>query len=74
MRDAKIYCVNHHPSEYGIDSRYESKAEQKSEAALLMESRLARMKNLSKDQILHAKLMQLKLKMEDYIKQPVYDD
>lgn len=59
--------------EYGIDSRYNSKKERESEAASLMEARLMRMKNLSKDQIIRAKLMQLKLKMEDYIKQPMYD-
>lgn len=61
-------------AEYGLDSRYKSKEESESEAALLMEARLMRMKNLSKDQINRAKLMQLKLKMEEYLKQPVYDD
>ena len=39
-----------------------------------MEARLIRMKNLSKDQIIRAKLLQLKLKMEEYLKNPVYDD
>jgi len=39
-----------------------------------MEARLRRMKNLSKDQITKAKLLQLKLKMEEYIKNPVYDN
>lgn len=61
-------------AEYGLDSRYKSKKERESEAASLMEARLMRMKNLSKDQISRAKLMQLKLKMEEYLKQPVYDD
>ncbi|TXB66209.1 hypothetical protein FRY74_04030 [Vicingus serpentipes] len=61
-------------AEYGLDSRYKSNEEYKSEATLLMEARLNRMKNLSKDQIIRAKLMQLKLKMEEYIKQPIYDD
>lgn len=60
-------------AEYGVDSRYKSKKESESEAALLMEARLERMKNLSKDQIIRAKLMQLKLKMEEYIKQPEND-
>lgn len=59
--------------EFGLDSRYQSKKEFESEATLLMEARLARMKNLSKDQIIRAKLMQLKLKMEEYLKQPIYD-
>jgi len=61
-------------AEYGLDSRYNSKKDRESEAASLMEARLMRMKNLSKDQIIRAKLMQLKLKMEAYIEQPVYDD
>jgi len=61
-------------AEYGLDSRYKSKKESKSEATALMEARLNRMKSLSKDQIIRAKLMQLKLKMEAYIKQPIYDN
>lgn len=39
-----------------------------------MEARLIRMKKLSKDQIIRAKLLQLKLKMEEYLKKPVYDN
>ena len=61
-------------AEYGVDSRYKSKKERKSDAAALMEARLNRMKSLSKDQIIRAKLLQLKLKMEDYLKEPVYDN
>jgi len=61
-------------AEYGLDSRYKSKKESASEATTLMEARLARMKNLSKDQFIRAKLMQLKLRMEAYVKQPVYDN
>lgn len=53
--------------EYGLDSRYSSKKEQESEAILLMEERLNRMKNLSKEDIIRAKLTQLKLKMEEYL-------
>lgn len=60
--------------EYGVDSRYESNDEYMSDAAALMEARLKRMKSLSKDQITKAKLMQLKLKMEEYLKNPVYDN
>jgi len=60
--------------EYGIDSRYKSNKERESDATALMEARLMRMKNLSKDQITKAKLLQLKLKMEEYIKNPVYDN
>lgn len=40
---------------------------------MLMEARLQRMKEIPKDQILRAKLMQLKLKMEEYLNNPVYD-
>jgi len=61
-------------TEYGIDSRYKSNEERISEATDLMEARLRRMKNLSKEQITKAKLLQLKLKMEEYIKNPVYDN
>lgn len=60
--------------EYGIDSRYKSNKERQSEAAALMEARLKRMRNLPKEQITKAKLLQLKLKMEEYIKIPVYDN
>ena len=60
-------------AEYGLDSRYDSKKEYEPEAVALMEARLIRMKKLSKDQIVRARLMQLKLKMEEYLKQPVYD-
>ncbi len=61
-------------TEYGIDSKYKSDKERESDATALMEARLRRMKNLSKDQITKAKLLQLKLKMEEYIRYPVYDD
>jgi hypothetical protein len=60
--------------EYGIDSRYKSDLESVSEATILMEARLRRMKMLSKDQITKAKLLQLKLKMEEFINHPVYDN
>lgn len=61
-------------TEYVIDSRYKSNKERKSDATALIEARLRRLKNLSKGQITKAKLLQLKLKMEEYIKHPVYDD
>lgn len=51
--------------EYGLDSRFKSSKERESESALLMEARLLRMKNVSKDQIIRAKLMQLKIKTEE---------
>ncbi len=58
---------------FGVDSRYTSKREYQSETTALMEARLKRMKNVSKDDIIRAKLMQLKLNMETFIKQPMYD-
>ena len=60
--------------EYGVDARYHSNKEKKSESVNLMQARLDRMKNLSKEQIMRAKLLQVKLKMETYLKQPVYDN
>ena len=61
-------------AEYGLDSRYKSDLESVSEATALMEARLRRMKLLSNDQITKAKLLQLKLKMEEFINHPVYDN
>ena len=61
-------------AEFGLDSRYRSENERKSEATLLMESRLMRMKNVTKEQIIRAKLLQLKLKMDEYLKNPICDD
>ncbi|MFC3414837.1 hypothetical protein [Algoriphagus hitonicola] len=64
---------NTEEEEYGLDFRYQSKLERNSDATVLMEARLARLKNLSKEQIKKAKLYQLKLKMEEYIDHPVCD-
>jgi hypothetical protein len=61
-------------AEYGVDSRYKNNLERESEAATLIEARIGRMKLLSKEQVMRAKLMQLKLKMEEYIKKPVYSN
>jgi len=60
--------------EYGVDSRYTSKKDREADGKALMEARLKRMENLSEDQIARAKLLQLKLKMEEYISKPVYQD
>lgn len=59
--------------EYGVDSRYSSDKERKSESVALMQARLERMKHLTTEQILQAKLMQLKFKMENYLKDPIDD-
>ncbi len=59
--------------EYGVDSRYQTTKERQNDSIALMQSRLERMKNVSKEQILQAKLLQLKIKMENYLKEPVFD-
>lgn len=60
-------------SEYGIDFRYKTTKEKEQDSIALMQARLDRMKNVPREQILRAKLMQLKLKMELYLKEPVFD-
>jgi len=60
--------------EYGIDSRYKNANEKTSDSVALMQARLERMKNLPKEQIVRAKLLQLKLRMENYLNEPVHDD
>lgn len=55
--------------DYGIDSRYKSRKEKENDSLLLMQSRLEKMKELSQEEILKAKLLQLKLRMEEYIKE-----
>lgn len=54
-------------AEFGVDSRYRNNKERESDSVALMEARLKRMKNLSKEQIMQARLVQLKLRMENYI-------
>lgn len=51
-------------AEYGVDSRYRSSEERKEETIALMQARLERIKNLSREQIIKVKLLQLKLKMK----------
>jgi hypothetical protein len=58
--------------EFGVDSRYTSKKESVSDSKALMEARSRRMNNVSADQMAQARLLQLKLNMEEYIKAPVY--
>jgi hypothetical protein len=55
-------------AEYGVDSRYDSLKERDSEAVALMEARINKMKGLSGEEIIRAKLMQLKLKMEEHVR------
>jgi hypothetical protein len=60
--------------EFGVDSRYASKAESKSESKSLKEARLERRKHLSSEQITKARLLQLKLRMEAFISEPIYEE
>ena len=61
-------------AEFGLDSRYRSKKERIDDGKTLMEARLKRMKKLSDDEIIKARLLQLKLKMEEFIKEPFYEE
>lgn len=61
-------------AEYGVDSRYPSLKARKADGKELMKARLERMENLSNDDVMRAKLLQLKLKMEEYLQKPVYKD
>ena len=54
-------------AEYGVDSRYASDEERKTDGKKLMEARLQRLRSLSVDQIIKAKLLQLKFQMEEYM-------
>ncbi|WP_439505790.1 hypothetical protein [Sediminibacterium sp.] len=56
-----------HDFEYGVESRYKNKIEREADSISLMQARLERMKNVPKEQIVRAKLLQLKLKMENYL-------
>jgi len=60
--------------EFGVNSKYQSKRERKVDGKALMEARLERMKNVSPDQVIRAKLLQLKLRMEEYLMKPVYEE
>lgn len=64
----------HNDSEFGVDSRYKTKKEKEQDSIALMQVRLDKMKHLSREQIIQAKLLQLKLKMENYLKAPIYDN
>lgn len=64
----------HVDAEFGVDSRYKTSKEKVQDSTELMQARLDRMKNLSQEQILRAKLLQLKLRIENHLKNPVYDN
>lgn len=50
-----------------FDSRYRSEEEKLKESIALLESRIARLKELPQKDVLRARLLQLKLQMESYI-------
>ena len=60
--------------EFGVDSRYKNENERITEGKLLMEARINRINKLTSNQIAKARLVQLKLKMEDYLKKPIHKD
>lgn len=60
-------------TEYGVDSRYHSAKERESDAIALMEARIKKMKELSGEDIGRARLMQLKLKMEEYLAKSAHE-
>ena len=64
----------HVDPEFGVDSRYTSSKEKKQDAVALMQARLDRMKHVPREQVVRAKLLQLKWQMENYLKEPVYDN
>ncbi|MEO7175444.1 MAG: helix-turn-helix transcriptional regulator [Saprospiraceae bacterium] len=71
---SKEHSIFNVDSEYGVDSRYKTTKEREYDSVALMQARLERLKNLPKEQILRAKLVQLKLKMENYLKEFIYDN
>jgi len=60
--------------EFGVYSKYKSTKEKKQDAVALMQERLARMKHLPREQVIRAKLLQLKLQMEKYLKDPFFNN
>lgn len=54
--------------EYGVDSRYSSSEEFQKDGQALMEARRERMAKMAKEDQLHARLMQLKFRMDEYLK------
>ncbi|TWI22677.1 hypothetical protein IQ31_01359 [Sphingobacterium siyangense] len=53
--------------EYGVDARYNSQEEKQNDAQLLMQARKDRMARTSEQDIMRAKLMQLKLQIDEYL-------
>lgn len=60
--------------EFGVDSRYKNQAERLSTGKELLEVRLNRINQLPKNQIIKARLLQLKLYRTMYIKSSENDN
>ena len=73
MKKSKINKRKIEP-EFGVDSRYKSIDKKLADGKQLMEARLKRLNKLSRNQIIRARLLQLKLKMQEYLSQPVYEE
>lgn len=59
--------------EFGVDSRYQSDNERKTDGKALMAARLERMESQNPNLIIQAKLLQLNLKMEEYLMKQAYE-
>lgn len=70
MNKKKKNVQNIVDAEYGVDSRYTSEKERLSDGKALMEARLLQMNKVSEEQVLWARLSQLKLQMETFISDP----
>lgn len=55
-------------AEYGVDSRYKSEKQRKEESSSLMEARMERLKKMPRCEIIRSRLLQLKLKLETFLK------
>ncbi len=60
--------------EFGVNSVYKNNKERLSDGKKLLEARLNRLNKLSNRQIVKAKLLQLKIQMEDYLKHANYQE
>jgi transcriptional regulator with XRE-family HTH domain len=60
--------------EFGVDSRYKNLDSKLLEGKILMEARLERLNRLSRHQIVKARLLQLKLRMEEYLQNEEYSN
>lgn len=73
MKTSKVHKRIIDP-EFGVDSRYKRNDKILIDGKKLMEARLKRLNKLSRNQIIKARLLQLKLRMQEYLRQPVYEE